>query len=58
MLYLDLGVVLTTGNIFLYIVYRIFLEAKKDVAVSTEQAMYTFVWYYIFFNCMWKNVPG
>ena len=39
MLYLDLGVVLTTGNIFLYIVYRIFLEAKKDVAVSTEQAM-------------------
>ena len=60
MLYLDLGVVLTTaGNIFLYIVYRIFLEAKKDVAVSTEQAMYiVFVWYYIFFNCMWKNVPG
>lgn len=58
MLYLDLGVVLTTGNIFLYIVYRIFLEAKKDVAVSTEQAMYIFVWYYIFFNCMWKNVPG
>ena len=39
MLYLDLGVVLTTGNIFLYIVYRIFLEAKKDFAVSTEQAM-------------------
>ena len=34
MLYLDLGVVLTTGNVFLYIVYRIFLEAKKDVAVS------------------------
>ena len=59
MLYLDLGVVLTTaGNIFLYIVYRIFLEAKKDVAVSTEQVMYIFVWYYIFFNCMWKNVPG
>ena len=58
MLYLDLGVVLTTGNIFLYIVYRIFLEAKKDVAVSTEQAMYILVWYYIFFNCMWKNVPG
>ena len=47
MLYLDLGVVLTTGNIFLYIVYRIFLEAKKDVAVSTKQAMYIFVWYYI-----------
>ena len=58
MLYLDLGVVLTTSNIFLYIVYRIFLEAKKDVAVSTEQVMYIFVWYYIFFNCMWKNVPG
>lgn len=43
MLYLDLGVVLTTGNIFLYIVYRIFLEAKKDVAVSTEQAMYLYI---------------
>ena len=41
MLYLDLGVVLTTGNVFLYIVYRIFLEAKK------EQAMYIFGTTYI-----------
>ena len=41
MLYLDLGVVLTTGNVFLYIVYRIFLEAKK------EQAMYIFGTIYI-----------
>ena len=55
MLYLDLGVVLTTGNVFLYIVYRIFLEAKKDVAVSR---LCIYLVLYTFFNCMCKNVPG
>ena len=55
MLYLDLGVVLTTGNVFLYIEYRIFLEAKKDVAVSR---LCIYLVLYTFFNCMWKNVPG